>query len=90
MIGTNWQQIKIATVERSRCKQTKEQASLEKEDRDYINSLADSKGQYEWMKEKRFKTIFRDIENKIQGAMGKGPFEGLIDELSDQASIDLP
>ena len=46
---------------KSKRKQTKEQASLEKEDRDYINSLADSKGQYEWMKEKRFKTIFRDI-----------------------------
>ena len=27
---------------------------------------------------KRYKSIFRDIENKIQGAMGKGPFEWVI------------
>ena len=69
---------------KSKRKQTKEQASLEKEDRDYINSLTDSRGQYEWMKEKRFKTIFRDIENKIQGAMGKGPFEWVDRRVFDQ------
>ena len=36
------------------------------------------------MKEKRYKSIFRDIENKIQGAMGKGPFEWVDRRVFDQ------
>ena len=52
--------------------------------RDFVGSLETSSGKYDWMKEKRYKSIFRDIENKIQGAMGKGPFEWVDRRVFDQ------
>ena len=66
---------------RSKSKQTSQD---EIDDRDFIQSLENSSGKYDWMKEKRYKSIFRDIENKIQGAMGKGPFEWVDRRVFDQ------
>jgi len=54
------------------------------DDRDFVGSLESSSGKYDWMKEKRYKSIFRDIENKIQGVMGKGPFEWVDRRVFDQ------
>ena len=42
------------------------------EETEFLRSLGDKAGKFEWMKEKRFNTMFRDIEAKIQGAMGTG------------------
>lgn len=56
----------------------------ELEDNDFVDSLETSSGKYEWMKEKRYKSIFRDIENKIQGVMGKGTFEWVDRRVFDQ------
>ena len=34
---------------------------------EFLSGLNDREGRYEWMKEKRYNTMFRDIEAKIQG-----------------------
>ena len=75
----DWDELAI-NKNRNRKKKSKRSKSKsldqdEIDDRDFVGSLESSSGKYEWMKEKRYKSIFRDIENKIQGAMGKGPFE---------------
>ena len=36
------------------------------------------------MKEKKYKTMFRDIESKLQGVMGEGPFEWVDRRVFDQ------
>ena len=41
------------------------------EESKFIDTLENNSGKYSWMKEKRYKTMFRNIEDKIQGAMGK-------------------
>ena len=47
------------------------------EQNEFLSGLNDREGRYEWMKEKRYNTMFRDIEAKIQGAMGSGTLIGL-------------
>ena len=54
------------------------------EENKFIDTLENSSGKYSWMKEKRYKTMFRNIEDKIQGAMGKGPFEWVDRRVFDQ------
>ena len=78
---------------KSRRKNSKPLNQDEIDDRDFVGSLETSSGKYEWMKEKRYKSIFRDIENKIQGAMGKGcllytspsPRDGLLSRMPSSA-----
>ncbi len=67
-----------------RSKSKKDLGQYEQDAHDFVASLETSSGKYEWMKEKRYKSIFRDIENKIQGAMGKGPFEWVDRRVFDQ------
>ena len=45
-----------------------------KEETAFIENLENKSGKYDWMKEKKYKTMFRDIESKLQGVMGEGPF----------------
>ena len=54
------------------------------EERKFIETLENNSGKYSWMKEKRYKTMFRNIEDKIQGAMGKGTFEWVDRRVFDQ------
>ena len=60
------------------------------DDRDFVGSLETSSGKYDWVKEKRYKSIFRDIENKIQGVMGKGQFDWVDRRVFDQVFDGLP
>lgn len=54
------------------------------EENKFIRTLENTSGKYSWMKEKRYKTMFRNIEDKIQGAMGKGSFEWVDRRVFDQ------
>ena len=69
---------------KSKRSKSKQSSQDEIDDRDFIQSLENSSGKYDSIKEKRYKSIFRDIENKIQGAMGKGPFEWVDRRVFDQ------
>jgi len=50
----------------------------------FIHGLQTEGKQFEWMKEERYNTMFRDIESKIQGALGKGAFEWVDRRVFDQ------
>ena len=83
----DWDELAInknRTRRKSKRSKSKQPSQDEIDDRDFIESLETSSGKYDWMKEKRYKSIFRDIENKIQGAMGKGPFEWVDRRVFDQ------
>ena len=54
------------------------------EEKRFVETLENSSGKYSWMKEKRYKSMFRDIEGKIQGAIGKGSFEWVDRRVFDQ------
>ena len=54
------------------------------EEKRFVDTLENSSGKYSWMKEKRYKSMFRDIEGKIQGAIGKGTFEWVDRRVFDQ------
>ncbi len=54
------------------------------EESKFIQSLGDKGGRYEWMREKRYNTMFRDIEAKIQGAMGTGGYDWVDRRVFDQ------
>jgi RIO kinase 1 len=50
----------------------------------FLQGLNDNQGRYEWMKEKRYNTMFRDIESKIQGALGTGTYDWVDRRVFDQ------
>ena len=50
----------------------------------FLSNLASKQNSYGWMKEARYKRMFRDIETKIQGAMGTGTFDWVDRRVFDQ------
>ena len=40
-----------------------------------IDAIMKSQTKHDWMSEPRFRKIFDEIEDGLQGVMGKGPFE---------------
>jgi RIO kinase 1 len=50
----------------------------------FLSNLASKQSTYGWMKEDRYKRMFRDIETKIQGAMGTGSFDWVDRRVFDQ------
>ena len=40
-----------------------------------IDAIMKSQTKHDWMSEPRFRKIFDQIEDGLQGVMGKGPFE---------------
>lgn len=50
----------------------------------FLSNLASKNNTYGWMKEARYKRMFSDIENKIQGAMGTGSFDWVDRRVFDQ------
>ena len=54
------------------------------EQNEFLRGLNDRHGRYEWMKEERYNTMFRDIEAKIQGAMGTGTYDWVDRRVFDQ------
>ena len=39
------------------------------------DAIMKSQTKHDWMSEPRFKKIFNEIEDGLQGVLGKGPFE---------------
>ena len=56
----------------------------ESEEDKFLSNLASKQSTYGWMKEARYKRMFRDIETKIQGAMGTGTFDWVDRRVFDQ------
>jgi len=54
------------------------------EENAFLKGLADQGGSYEWMREKRYNTMFRNIESKIQGALGTGTYDWVDRRVFDQ------
>lgn len=54
------------------------------EQNEFLIGLNHRQGRYDWMKEKRFNTMFRNIESKIQGAMGTGTYDWVDRRVFDQ------
>ena len=51
---------------------------------EFIRDLDEGSRKYAWMKEERYNSMFRDIEEKIQGAMGTGSFDWVDRRVFDQ------
>ncbi|MBQ71050.1 MAG: serine protein kinase RIO [Euryarchaeota archaeon] len=51
---------------------------------EFIRDLDEGSRKYAWMKEERYNSMFRDIEEKIQGAMGTGTFDWVDRRVFDQ------
>jgi RIO kinase 1 len=90
-IDDDWNELSINRNrhrrEKSKFKNSEHQKDAEffhSEESKFINTLENTGGKYNWMKEKRFKKMFKDIEGKIQGAMGKGTFEWVDRRVFDQ------
>lgn len=54
------------------------------EQNEFLRGLRDDEGRYDWMKEERYNVMFRDIEAKIQGAMGVGGYDWVDRRVFDQ------
>ncbi len=50
----------------------------------FLAGLEDGGSGYRWMKEDRYRSMFRDIEDKLQGVLGAGPFEWVDRRVFDQ------
>ena len=57
---------------------------IEAEGAKFVKSLETEAGTYAWMKEKRFSSMFNEIESGIQGVLGKGQFEWVDRRVFDQ------
>lgn len=55
----------------------------EKEKKEFVRDL-EGHGAFSWMKDKRYKSMFKDIEDRIQGVLGKGKFEWVDRRVFDQ------
>ena len=54
------------------------------EENEFLRNLGGKGSRFEWMKEERYNTMFRDIESKIQGAMGTGGYDWVDRRVFDQ------
>jgi len=61
-----------------------DEAYASSEEDKFLSNLGSKQSTYGWMKEDRYKRMFRDIENKIQGAMGTGTFDWVDRRVFDQ------
>ena len=89
----DWEELaRRQSRKRRQPKKGKKQSSEERLDSDFerheqsefIRDLDERTTKYAWMKEKRFNSMFRDIEEKIQGAMGTGSFDWVDRRVFDQ------
>jgi len=56
----------------------------EKQSEKFLQDLEPKSGRYSWMKEDRHKRMFRDIESKLQGVVGKGSYDWVDRRVFDQ------
>ena len=50
----------------------------------FLSNLEAKSGAFKWMKEDRYKRMFRDIESNIQGALGTGTYDWVDRRVFDQ------
>lgn len=58
---------------------------------EFHHNLEDKDGQWKWMKDKRFKQMFVEIEHRLEGVLGKGKYEWVdrrvFDQVFDQSTL---
>ena len=58
---------------------------------EFHSNLQDEGDQWKWMKEKRFKQMFSEIEHRLEGVLGKGQYEWVdrrvFDQVFDQSTL---
>ncbi|MGY8728355.1 MAG: serine protein kinase RIO [Candidatus Poseidoniales archaeon] len=64
--------------------QGKDDVFARSEEDHFLSNLEAKSGAYNWMKEDRYKRMFRDIESKIQGAIGEGTYDWVDRRVFDQ------
>ena len=89
----NWDELAERSAQRRRrrrprTKMNQEEAAdhaYEQTERDaFVSGLEEGGSEYRWMKEARYRGMFRDIEGKLQGVLGSGPFEWVDRRVFDQ------
>lgn len=65
-------------------RQKEEERFDEHQSKKFLNDLEPKSGRYGWMKETRHKRMFRDIESKLQGVIGKGSYDWVDRRVFDQ------
>ena len=65
-------------------RQKEEEKFDERQSKKFLNDLEPKSGRYGWMKETRHKRMFRDIESKLQGVIGKGSYDWVDRRVFDQ------
>ena len=88
-LGSNKRQRKRHRQNRNASKnkhseQSKDEAFVRTEEDRFLSNLEAKSGAFNWMKEDRYKRMFRDIESKIQGAMGTGTYDWVDRRVFDQ------
>lgn len=69
---------------KSNSERTKDTSFARSEEDRFLSNLEAKSGAFNWMKEDRYKRMFRDIESKIQGAMGAGTYDWVDRRVFDQ------
>lgn len=64
--------------------QGKDDVFARSEEDHFLSNLEAKSGAFNWMKEDRYKRMFRDIESKIQGAIGEGTYDWVDRRVFDQ------
>ena len=88
-LGSNKRQRKRHRQNRNASKnkhseQGKDEEFAKTEEDHFLSNLEAKSGAFNWMKEDRYKRMFRDIESKIQGAMGTGTYDWVDRRVFDQ------
>ena len=65
-------------------RQKEEEKFDERQSKKFLKDLEPQSGRYGWMKETRHKRMFRDIESKLQGVIGKGSYDWVDRRVFDQ------
>ena len=81
----DWDELQGRPHKRRPSKGNKKRSAEEQLDSDFahdeqtkfLDGLAHQGGKYEWMREKRYNTMFRNIESKIQGPWAREHMTGL-------------
>jgi len=69
---------------RRRGSESKDDEYNRQEEDAFLSSLEKSGRDWAWMKEKKYKRMFNEIEAKLQGVLGDGPFEWVDRRVFDQ------
>ncbi len=71
-------------MDRRRGPESKDDEFNRLEEEAFLNSLEKSGRDWAWMKDKKYKRMFNEIETKLQGVLGEGPFEWVDRRVFDQ------